>query len=88
VQWTSDQWTSDDPNEMWNKFIIFLNTEIKNNTHKKYTTFNSLKPWINDDLLQLIKHKRRLWNKFKKITRTAGLRHTPTLFQYRFGEST
>jgi hypothetical protein len=66
VQWTSDFFSSDDPNEMWNKFIIFLNTEIKNNTHTKYITFNSSKPWINDDLLQLIKHKRRLWNKFKK----------------------
>jgi hypothetical protein len=66
VQWTSDFFSSDDPNEMWNKFIIFLNTEIKNNTHMKYTMFNSSKPWINDDLLQLIKHKRRLWNKFKK----------------------
>jgi hypothetical protein len=51
---------------MWEKFIIFLNTEIKNNTHTKYTTFNSSKPWINDDLLQLPKHKGRLWNKFKK----------------------
>jgi hypothetical protein len=66
VQWTSDFFSSDNPNEMWKKFIIFLNTEIKNNIHTKYTTFNSSKPWINDDLLQLIKHKRQLWNKFKK----------------------
>jgi hypothetical protein len=66
VQWTSDFFSSDDPNEMWEKFIIFLNTEIKNNTHTKYTMFNSSKPWINDDLLQLLKHKRWLWNKFKK----------------------
>jgi hypothetical protein len=44
VQWTSDFFSSDDPNEMWNKFLIFLNPEIKNNTHTKYTTFNSSKP--------------------------------------------
>jgi hypothetical protein len=27
VQWTSDFFSSDNPNEMWKKFIIFLNTE-------------------------------------------------------------
>jgi hypothetical protein len=33
VQWTSYFFSSDDSNEVWKKFIIFLNTGIKNNTH-------------------------------------------------------
>ncbi|XP_050514926.1 uncharacterized protein LOC126890122 [Diabrotica virgifera virgifera] len=62
-----------DPVVFWDKFLHVVNFCKNQNTVKKTIYKNNIKPWINGELIYLIKYKRKLWNKYRRTNRIEDL---------------
>ncbi|XP_072378061.1 uncharacterized protein [Diabrotica undecimpunctata] len=61
------------PVVFWDKFLHVVNFCKNHNTFKKTIYKNNIKPWINGELIYLIKYKSKLWNKYRRTNRIEDL---------------
>uniref|UniRef100_A0A6P7GC01 Uncharacterized protein LOC114336248 n=1 Tax=Diabrotica virgifera virgifera TaxID=50390 RepID=A0A6P7GC01_DIAVI len=73
VDWPLLLGSLEHPEEVWNNFINIIDNYKRFNTTKKTYYRNKLKPWINGELISLIRHKRKLWRKYKRTGDTRDL---------------
>ncbi|XP_044766875.1 uncharacterized protein LOC123322877 [Coccinella septempunctata] len=55
---------------MWGAFMEVLNSSMSTNTSIKTSRRNPLKPCIGRDILQMIRHKKALWQKYRRHLRS------------------
>lgn len=70
LDWHSVLNLSIDPSTMWNTFLQITSKTISVNTTQRKISKNNLKPWINNQAIHLIRHKRHLWRKYKQTRLT------------------
>lgn len=66
VDWVSLLQPAADVELMWSIFAETLQGLVDNCTSTSRTTFIPLKPWINANILKLIRHKKSLWQRYTR----------------------
>ena len=70
VDWNDRLLPSRDTDDMWIKFQNVVTNTINQNSRQKKVRINNKKPWIDANIMSLVKHKKNLWKKFKQSKTT------------------
>lgn len=66
IEWLTTILSAADVDDMWIDFCHYLNSVVEGHTTVRRVRYSPSKPWINNNILNMIRHKKCLWKRYKR----------------------